>query len=123
MAPAADLSALLKLTRELAEITDAARTYAVNRDFGKLAQAIDRRDQLIKELRSKGDFSELPSEPRSEVTRALERTQQMDMAIRSVIEREMASDNAAITDAVARAKVLSAYEKIVPRSPKFDTQK
>lgn len=123
MAAGTDMTSLVKAVTDLLEITKDARECAEAKDFVKLAQAIERRDRLIETLRSTGELSVLPPGSRSEVLELLERAHQIDSDIRRALECEMASDNEAMADAATKAKVLSAYERIVPRPPRFDTQK
>lgn len=123
MAADTDLDAILEAARDLAKVTEAARKHAAARDFDRIAQAVERREHLIRILRLKGDLANLPAGPRAEVLEALDRTQKADQEIRSALESELASDSRAMSDAVNKSKVLSAYERLVPRPQRFDTQK
>jgi hypothetical protein len=109
--------------RALVEASKAVRDAAVARDFDSLARAIERREEIIAVFRSMDKLMELSTGDRNEVIAALQEIQAMDNEVKEVLETEMAVENRAIQDVATKAKVLSAYERVVPKPQRFDTHK
>lgn len=109
--------------RALVQASQAVRDAAVARDFDGLARAIERRAEIIAMFRTMDKLTDLSTRDRDEVIAALQEIQALDNEVKEVLENEMAVENRAIRDVATKSKVLSAYERAVPKPQRFDTHK
>jgi len=118
-----EAAGVLDAIRRLVTVTRAVRDSAVARDFDSLPEAIEQREEIISSLKSQGGVANVAGAHRSEVVEALLKIREMEDEVVKVFESEMATDNQAIEDVTAKARALSAYERLVPKPRRFDTQK
>jgi hypothetical protein len=114
---------LSEWVRELLDVSQRAWDCAAIRDFTRLAEAIEDRNQLIKAFPKFGDLKDMPIDTQMQVKDILTSARKIDAEIQKALMHEMEQDNRAIRDTANKARALSAYDRSLPKQRRFDRQK
>ena len=108
--------------REFLAVSQRAWDSAASRDFTALAAALDERAQLIKGFKAFDPTVMDPARKR-EVVGVLEAARKIDGEIRKALGHEMEQDSRAIRETANKARALSAYDRSLGKSRRFDNTK
>jgi len=114
---------VLLAVEHLVAATEEALGAAEAGDLERLALVVARRDALIHAIGSFGDPGAVTASEREQVIRGLQAARDMEGKIREVLERELATGVRALADTTATSRALLAYERLAPKTRRFDIQK
>ncbi len=115
--------ALFKQCGNLICLSERALELALEGNLLGFKETIDRRGRIIEEIKTSGELRGLSEDAREAVRDGFLAVRRIDQEITRCLRCEMQRNKDETAALVSKKKVLSAYDKIVPKTRRFDKLK